>query len=60
MVNGWENRIALHSACMYVASFNVMKMLIDAGGGKGLVMAKDSHGGTALHYLCDYINKHDS
>ena len=38
-------------ASIKMRSFDVMKMLIDVGG-KELVVAKDSDGDTALHWLC--------
>jgi len=42
---------ALHIACEYGATFDVIKTLINLGG-KELVIAKNSHFFTALHYLC--------
>jgi len=43
-------------ASIKMRSFDVMKMLIDVGA-KELVVAKDSDGDTALHWLCDNINR---
>jgi len=46
-----KNRTALHLACKYAASVDVIKMLVDIGG-KDLVMAKDKENRTALHTAC--------
>ena len=47
------NQTALHYVCVYGASVDVIKMLVDIGG-EELVMAKDKDNWTAMHYACRY------
>ncbi len=54
----WEKdgggRTLLHGVCSGNASINVLKTLIEIGGGRDFVWEKDEYGKTSIHYACYY------